>query len=83
VQPLDPDSLRAYVARPWDIVAERDLAERVARPVDEKVATGIALYEAAKATVPGWPSEDDRLEDLKHHVAVRQILVKVHGVRAR
>lgn len=71
---LDPDSLRAYAARDWGAPERLARVARSAQPVDEKVRLAIALYEAARETRPGWPSEADRRQDLQSHRRLRALL---------
>ena len=52
-------------------------ADRVARArliPEEKQRIAAALYESARSTLPGWPTDADRLEDLAHHIRMRQML---------
>jgi len=72
--PLDPEHLRAYARREWSrpqALARRDRANMT---VHERVAMAIALYEAARATRPGWPTDQDRLRDLEHHLRMNRLL---------
>lgn len=80
---LDPASLRAFVRRDWNATADLDLLARASQPIEQKLRIAEALYEAARATVPGWPSEADRLADLEHHIAVRRLLERAAHVRPR
>ena len=80
---LDPADLRAYAARDWDAPARLARAERAAQPVEERVRIAIALYEAAKRTCPGWPTEQDRQEDLAHHLRLRSLLDRAAHVGRR
>ena len=83
MDPLDPAGLRAFVRRDWGATAALDLRRRAEQPVALKVDLAIELYEAARATLPGWPSDEDRRADLAHHAHVRGILRRAASVRPR
>ena len=80
---FDPSDLRNYAAR------DRGLPERLARahrarlPVAQKVRIAIELYEAARATRPGWPDEATRRADLANHLRVRALLDRAAHVGRR
>ncbi len=80
---LDPASLRAFVRRDWNATADLDLLARAAQPTEVKLRIAEALYDAARATVAGWPSTADRRADLEHHIAVRRLLDRARHVRPR
>ena len=80
---LDPDALRAYAARDWDAPARLARQARAALPIARKVEIAIALYEAARATRPGWPDEATRRADLEDHLRVRALLDRASHVGAR
>lgn len=82
-RPLDPASLRAFVQRDWNPTRDLDLLARAAQPLETKLRLAEELYAAARATVPGWPSEADRRADLEHHVALRRLLDRAAGVGPR
>jgi hypothetical protein len=71
------------VRRDWNRFDRADLLARVRQPVDVKVAMAVALYEAAKATLPGWPTDEDRRRDLAHHQAYCGTLRRAFGGGAR
>jgi hypothetical protein len=70
--------IQAYMARDWAAVRDaKDAywAERVERlgPAEGlRIAEELRLQ--AQLLHPGWPSEDDRREDLATHVRVRALL---------
>ncbi len=80
---LDPRDLRAYAARDWSAPERLARRARTQRPVDEKVAIAVALYEAARASRPGWPDEETRRADLASHLRVRALLDKASDVGRR
>lgn len=80
---LDPAQLRAYVQRDWRRLDDLDCVARANQPLETKMRIGVELYEAARATLPGWPTVADRAADLAHHIAVRSILRRVAHVRPR
>lgn len=83
VPQLDPDELRAYAARDWSAPERLARRERSQRPVNEKVALAIELYEAARATRPGWPDEATRRADLAHHLRMCELLRRAGDVGPR
>lgn len=80
---FDPARARAMLNRAWNATEARDRVVRGSAPVEAKVRMAIALYEAAKATRPDWPTEADRRADLAHHLEVRAILRQYERARAR
>ena len=80
---LDPADLRAYAGRDWS-APERLARQDCARlSVAERVAIGIALYEAARTTQPDWPDAAARAADLLHHRRMRSLLDRAAHVGAR
>lgn len=71
------------LARDYGLLDRLTLADRARRPVEEKVAVAIALHEAMRTTRPGWPSESDRLADLREHQRVAELLWRARHVAAR
>lgn len=80
---FDPADLRAYANRDWGAPERLARIERAARPVDQRFAMAIGLYEAAKATLPGWPDEATRHADLASHRRVRSLLDRAAHVGRR
>ncbi len=70
---LDPADLVAFVRRDWGALDAADRATRARPPPEEKFRLVNALYAAAKATNPGWPTNADREADLRHHLRLRAI----------
>ena len=54
---FDAEELRSYAGRDWGAPERLARAHRVKQPIEQKVRLAIALYEAARNTNPGWPSE--------------------------
>lgn len=52
-------------------------------PIARRVELGIALYEAARATRPGWPDEATRRADFESHLRVKALLKRAAHVGAR
>ena len=73
---IDPEHLRLYAQRDWSRPETLARKDRAAMSVGERVAMAIALYEAARATRPGWPTDQDRLRDLEHHLRMNRLLDK-------
>lgn len=75
---MDVREVRAYVERDWAAVA----ADKREHWVREFAARGpLATFEASQALWrhmrllhPDWPSEDERREDLTHHVTLKRAL---------
>ncbi|HHH27540.1 MAG TPA: hypothetical protein ENK57_04205 [Polyangiaceae bacterium] len=80
---LDARDLRRYAQRDWGAPERLARRERARLPVDERVRLGIALYEATKATNPGWPDEATRRADLDAHMRVKRLLHEAADVGAR
>ena len=73
----------AYAGRDWEAPERLARAARARQPVEQKVALAIALYEAARATHPGWPDDATRRADLDSHRALRALLDKAAHVGRR
>lgn len=80
---LEAADLREYAGRDWGLPERLALRRRARAPVAQKVRLATALYEAARATRPGWPGEADRRADLAAHVRVRALLDAAAHVRRR
>lgn len=80
---LDPDELRRYAARDWQAPERLSRAARARAPVAEKVRIAQALYEAARATRPGWPTDADRRADLEHHLRLKALMERAAHVFRR
>jgi hypothetical protein len=75
---MDPHDLRAYLERGW-ATAEVLKQEYWAREFGERgpVATievSQALWRHMRLIRPDWPSDQERLEDLAHHIALKRAI---------
>ncbi len=75
----DPADVRAFRDRDWSAF------ERHPVPLDPRQSHALAgeLYAQVRASVPGWPTEQDRDRDLAAHVALVSIFARVHDARCR
>ncbi|MEC7525418.1 MAG: hypothetical protein VYE22_36380 [Myxococcota bacterium] len=80
---IDPEQLRAYAARDWGAPERLARGPRARMPVHEKVRIAIELYEATKASRPGWPDEATRRADFESHLRLRALLDRAAHVGAR
>ena len=80
---LDPHDLIAYARRDWSAPERLARVSRTRLAVAERIRLAIALYEAARATRPGWPSDEDRRVDLAHHLRLRALLDTARDVGTR
>jgi hypothetical protein len=79
---LDPDDLRRYAQRDWLAPERLARKERARAPMAERIRIGIALYEAAKATKPGWPDDATRRADFEAHLRLKALLDEASDVGA-
>ena len=80
---FDAEELRRYAGRDWGAPERLARTHRVKQPIEQKVRLAIDLYEAARNTNPGWPSEADRRADLAAHRRVRALLDRASHVGRR
>ena len=80
---IDPEQLREYAHRDWQVPERLARRHRARQSVARKVEIAIALYEAARATRPGWPDEATRKADLASHLRVRALLDRAAHVGTR
>ena len=80
---LTAEDLVAFAQRDWQAPQRLARAHRAGQPVQTKVRLAIALYEAARATRPGWPDEEARRADLASHRRVRALLDRAAHVGPR
>jgi hypothetical protein len=75
---VDPRHLRAYAARPWNLVAARKRAfwanARQDRGVLATFEASQALWVHMRRVRPDWPSAAERQADRAHHVALKRAL---------
>ena len=78
---MNPEDLRAFATRDWDLVArekERWWAERGRElSAAEKLRIGDMLRRHAKRLRPDWPSPEERRQDLETHARVSEALRSV------
>jgi hypothetical protein len=84
---MDPRHARAYVERGWAI-AETAKREHWAREFAERGPAATfevsrALWRHMRLVDPAWPSEQEQLEDLAHHVALKRLIERAADVFAR
>lgn len=75
---MDQRDLRAYVERDW-AAAVTSKQEHWAREFRERgpeatLAAALALWQHMRAVNPDWPSEQERREDLAHHLALKRAI---------
>jgi len=80
---MNAADLKAYAARTWDLVSAVE-HEHWARELAERgpLATfdiSQALYEHMRGLCPDWPSDDERREDLAHHIALKRNIDRAAG----
>ena len=80
---FDAEELRSYAGRDWGAPERLARVNRANLPVEQKVRLAIDLYEAARNTNPGWPSEAVRRADLAAHRRVRALLDRAAHVGRR
>ena len=83
VSRFDPSDLREYADRDWGMPERLSRRHWAKLPVAQKVRIAIELYEAARATRPGWPDEATRRADLANHLRVRALLDRAAHVGRR
>ncbi len=76
-----PSDVRAYLDRDWEALArlkdEFWIAEKERLGVDWAFQVADELYHEARARNPGWPTEEERDEDLATHERVSEALKRV------
>jgi hypothetical protein len=80
---LDHAELREYAARDWGAPERLARRHRARQPIRAKVALAIELFEAARATKPGWPDAATRRADFDAHVRLRAMLDAAADVGSR
>ena len=80
---LKAAELREYARRDWGAAAWLARRKRATLPVSQKLALAIDLYEATRATRPGWPDDATPRADLASHQRVRALLDRAAHVGAR
>lgn len=81
---MDPGHVRAYVERDWaGVTADKQehwVREFAARGPVATVEASQALWRHMRLLHPGWPSAEDRREDLIHHVTLKRALDRAASV---
>ena len=75
--------ISAAMQRDWSAPERLARSARAQMPRAAKVRMAIELYEAARASVPGWPSDAQRRADLDHHMKLKALMNKASHVGAR
>ncbi len=75
---MNPYHLRAYLERGW-AAAESLKQEHWAREFNERgpeatLEASQALWQHIRLLRPEWPSDQERLEDLAHHIALKRAI---------
>lgn len=80
---MDPARAMAFAQRPWALIAalkEQHWACQFAeRGWTATVSASQALWEHMRRVRPEWPSEEERREDLAHHLALKRALDRAAG----
>ena len=75
---MDPRDLKAYVARRWAAVEalkqEHWAREFAERGPEVTLAASWALWRHARSLDAEWPSDQQRREDLAHHIALKRAI---------
>jgi len=85
---MDRSAIAAFLARDFQasarLKAEHWAAEYRSRGPIATLEASDALREHMRAIRPGWPTAEDREEDLAHHVAERRLFERIaHGLARR
>lgn len=84
---MDLSELKAYAERDWSAleVSKREYWARefATRGVEATLEASRALWLHMRMVCPDWPSDDERREDLAHHIALKRTIDRAaHAVRA-
>jgi hypothetical protein len=75
---MDQEALRQFARRDWSAAAQakRDYWAEAYRRFGSGVArrTSTRLLDHARSVHPGFPTDEDRAHDLRHHVEFRERL---------
>jgi hypothetical protein len=75
---MKPEDIREFARRPRGAVEEAKLDHWAAAQRSSAglatLAAGYALFEHARRSAPGWPTEEQRAEDLAHHLQLKRLL---------
>ena len=80
---MNPADARAYVERPWGgaeaLKADYWAEEFARRGSAATVEASDALWHHMRQLHPDWPSDEERREDLAHHVALKRAIDRAAG----
>jgi C4-dicarboxylate transporter DctM subunit len=79
------DEVRAYASRGWEDAARLEQDHWVAELERNPLATfeaSQALWVHMRQVDPAWPGDEERAEDLAHHLAVKRALDRAAGALA-
>ena len=83
-RPMQPKDIAAFIRRDWSAVAsckeDQWLSERRRRGVRWCFEVAEGLRQQVLQRHPGWPTADDRRDDLDTHVLVGAALRRVRAV---
>lgn len=84
---MEPKHLRAFIERDWAAVASlkqehwaREFADRGSAATLE---ASQVLWQHMRLVRPDWPSAQERLDDLAHHVSLKRTIDRVAGAFVR
>ncbi len=70
---LDPDELRAMMARPWDVLERAGARHWAAEPPEAHLRAAQELYDLGRQH-HDWPSAEERAADLAAHQRLARLL---------
>ena len=80
---MDPRDVKAYLARGWaaaEALKEKHWAQEFARRGSEAtLEASRALWEHMRLLRPDWPSDEERREDLSHHLDLKGSIDRAAG----
>lgn len=83
---MDARDLRAYLERDWTAVEaskrEHWAREFATRGAEATLEVAEALRRHVRSLRPEWPTEQERREDLEHHVALKRLIDRAARVFA-
>jgi hypothetical protein len=83
---MEPGDLRAYADRRWAAVEilklEHWTREFAARGPAATLEASHGLWEHMRLLRPDWPSDEERREDLDHHLRLKRAIDRAAGVFA-
>jgi len=80
---MDPRDVQAFVKRDWAAVRAAKEAywarEFAAKGSAATFAASEALWRHMRLIRPDWPTDEERQEDLAHHVALKALIDRAAG----